>query len=180
MWKKLAFGAAALAFLLLANLNLYCRVSINGQELEGLFSPEAVDRCEAIASRAAEEILSGPALMPEAQRRYQLSLFQPDGDELRLSDCILRSVTGVKSVNGVYINGILLGTVADGEELLTRLQGYISGQMPNVAATGSIDGDLQLRQIYSRSNRETNYDDMILLISGMAPVMYFDETGRYV
>ena len=43
-----------------------------------------------------------------------------------------------------------------------------------------ISGDLRIRPIYSRAGHETNYDDMVLLISGMAPVLYVDQNGKLV
>ena len=36
MWKKPVLLALALAFMLIANLDLCCRVTVNGRELEGL------------------------------------------------------------------------------------------------------------------------------------------------
>ena len=49
MWKKLVLGALALFLMAAANLNCRCRVSIGGMELEGLYSPRAVDRCIEVA-----------------------------------------------------------------------------------------------------------------------------------
>lgn len=180
MWKKLAMGLAALALLLLSNMELCCRLTVNGQELDGLYSLSAVDRSETVAALAAEEILPGPAVMPRISRSYRLSLSPPQGDSQALTGRVLRSVTGVKLAQGVFVNGVPLGTVEDGDRLFAELRSFISGQMPNAAVYGSISGELRVRPIYSRSNRDTDYADMLLLISGMAPVIYVDETGRLV
>jgi hypothetical protein len=50
--------------------------------------------------------------------------------------------------------------------------------MPNAAVFGNISGELRICPVYSRSGHETNYEDMILLISGMAPVIYVDDSGK--
>lgn len=180
MWKKLIMSTAALAMLLLTNMELGCRLTVNGLELDGLYSPSAADRSEMVAALAAEEILSGPAVMPQIERSYRLSFSPPQGDNQALTDRVLRSVTGVKLAQGVFVNGVPLGTVEDGDRLFSEMRSFINNQMPNAAVYGSISGELRVKPIYSRSNRDTNYGDMLLLISGMAPVIYVDETGKLV
>lgn len=180
MWKKPVLLALALAFMLIANLDLCCRVTVNGRELEGLYSPSALDRSETAAACAAEEILSGRAVMPELERSYRLSLRPAGSGSAFVTGSLLRSVTGVKLANGVFVNGVPLGTVADSGVLFEKLRDYIGVQMPNAAVFGSISGELRVRPVYSRSNRDTDYYDMILLVSGMAPVFYLDESGKLV
>ena len=74
MWKKLALGVFALLFALGSNMDLCCRVWVNGCEMPGLYSPFAVDKSRTVASAAAEEIVSGPAASPAVSRRLALSL----------------------------------------------------------------------------------------------------------
>ena len=93
MWKKLIMGTIALAMLLMSNMELCCRLTVNGRELEGLYSLSDADRSEAVAALAAEEILSGPAVMPQVERSYRFSLMRPQGDSQALTDWVLRSVT---------------------------------------------------------------------------------------
>ena len=76
------------------------------------------------------------------------------------------------------MNGVFLGTVADGQLLREKTRDFISSQMPNAAVFGAISGELEIKTVYTRKNHHTNYDDMLLLISGMAPVIYTDEYGR--
>lgn len=180
MWKKLALGIFALLFALGSNMDLCCRVWVNGCEMPGLYSPFAVDKSRTVASAAAEEIVSGPAASPAVSQRLALSLRPAEGDGRVLSDAALRSVTGVKLAQGVFINGVFLGCVADGPELFSRLRGFIESQMPSAAVFGNISGEVKVRPIYSRTNQEVDYEDMVLLISGMAPVIYTDKSGKLV
>ena len=66
----------------------------------------------------------------------------------------------------------------DGELLKEKLKSYIKNQMPNRAVFGSISGELDIQGIYTRIGKKTNDEDMLLLISGMAPVIYLDAQGR--
>ena len=180
MGKKLTLVTLALLLLAASNLKLNCRVTVNGREVEGLYSLSAVDDAATVAALAAEEILQGPAVMPEMRRAYCLSFVPPDGDSPTLTDALLCSVTGVKLADVAYVNGTRLGIVEDGEELRARLERFIGSQMPTTAVSGSISGQLQIQKLYSRTNRATNYDDMVLLVTGMAPVIYVDDTGKLV
>ena len=178
MRKKLLWACLSLAFLVAVNLNICCRVSINGRTLEGLYSPAQLRRCEEAATAAAEEILPGHAVGPLIERQYCLSLIPAKGGLRPVTDTLLRSYTGVKSEDGVYVNGIFLGVVEDGEVLREKLRGFIENQMPNRAVFGNISGKMEIREVYTRSNRRTNDEDMLLLISGVAPVIYLDSEGR--
>lgn len=178
MRKKLVCTALALAFMLAANLNVCCRVSINGRELEGLYSPAQLKRCEKAAAAAAEEILPGHAVGPLIERKYSLSFVPARGGLRGVTDSLLCSYTGVKSEDGVFVNGVFLGVVEDGAVLREKLKGFIENQMPNRAVFGNISGKLEIREVYTRANRRTNDEDMLLLISGAAPVIYLDSEGR--
>lgn len=178
MWKKGALICLSLLLLAASNLHLCCRVSVGGRELEGVYSLQAVDRAMTLAANTAEEILAGPAVIPEAERRYTLSFLPPDGDEAALTDAALRAVTGVRVLDAAYVNGTRLGAVEDGEELSRRLERFITGQQPMAAVSGSISGRLEIRKEYGRSGSAVNYDDMLLLVTGMAPVIYLDADGK--
>ena len=180
MWKKLTLTGLSLLLLAASNLQLHCRVTVNGREAEGLYALSTVDDAATLATLAAEEILQGPAVMPEIHRTYCLGFSEADGDGPALADTILQSVTGVKLADVAYVNGTRLGIVEDGDELRERLERFIGSQMPTTAVSGSISGQLQIVKLYSRTNRATNYDDMVLLVTGMAPVLYVDDTGKLV
>lgn len=178
MWRKVALGSFALLLVLASNLRVNCCVSVNGTQLAGRYSPEAVDRAATAVLCAAEEILPGPAVMPQIERTYGLSFTEPAGDELLLTDAALRAVTGVKLADVAYVNGTRLGIVEDGAVLFEKLDSFIKNQQPNAAVSGSISGKLEVVKRYSRTNQATNDEDMLLLITGMAPVIYVDENGK--
>lgn len=178
--KKLGLLGLALLMLLVSNLHLYCRVTVDGRQLDGLYAPAAVKRAGQIAARAAEELLPGEAEAPRCRRACRLSLRRPDGDTAALTDALILAYPGIVLADGVFVNGVRLGTVESGAVLRERLRASILGQMPNAAVFGNISGDLRIRPIYSRAGHETNYDDMVLLISGMAPVIYVDQNGKLV
>ena len=178
MGKKAVLLWGALLLLLLCSTRLCCRVSVNGQEQEGLYSLFAVDRAATAAARAADELSPGAPLMPQIRRSYRLSLRAPDGDEQALADTLLQAVPGIKLADVVFVNGLRLGTVEDGEELFRRLQSYIENQQPHAAVSGSISGELRVKKLYTLASPPTNYDDMLLLVTGVAPVIYVDANGR--
>ena len=129
------------------------------------------------AERAAEEILPGFADMPETERHYMLSLSRPDGSRAELADALLRSTPGVTVNSAVYVGGVRLGNVPDSAEFQTGLDSYIRNTMPTWAVNGYLSRGVEFRTQYSRTGSETNEDDMILLVTGMAPVLYSDGSG---
>ena len=52
--------------------------------------------------------------------------------------------------------------------------------MPTSAVGGTFSEELSVRRVYTRSGSATNYDDMVLLVSGMAPAVYVDREGNRV
>ncbi len=180
MRKKLLLLSLSLLALVAANLNLCCRVTVDGKRLDALYRPEQVREGQQIARDAAEEILAGSVHLPVLTRRYRLSLRPADGPLPQLTDALLSGVAGVAQADAVFINGVPLGTVADGRLLLDRLHASIRGQMPNAAVVGNLSGELQIHPVYTRSGSNTEDEDMILLITGMAPVVYLNENGRVV
>lgn len=180
MYKKVIILLLALAFAVGANMDICCSVSMDGQELEGLYSPFAADKSMEAAAAAAEELLEVPAVLPRMTKHYRLSLRPAEGDARDISDAALRAVSGVRLADGVFVNGVYMGSVEDGTELFFHLREFILNQMPNAAVFGNISGKATVRKMYSRASRMTDYDDMVLLISGMAPVIYVDENGKLV
>lgn len=173
--------------LLLALLGLLCtslrpqyRVTVDGAELPGTYSPAALRRGERAAGEAADEILRWDAKMPETGRRLCLRLRPAPDDIAALTDALLQSVSGLSLADSVSVNGIRLGTVPDGQQLCARLRESILGRMPAAAVSGNISGRLELRRVYTRADANTDYEDMVLLITGMAPVIYLDGGGKLV
>lgn len=178
MWKKIVLGCFALGLMLLTNLHPGCTISVNGEEIRGLYSYRDAKYCQELAELTAEEVLETLAVGPDIKKKWSLSIIPPMGGKIYATDAILSAYPGVKRADGVYVNGVFLGTVQDGEVLKEKTRTFITSQMPNAAVFGSISGDLEISPVYTRKNSFTNYDDMLLLISGMAPVIYTDEYGR--
>ena len=177
MWKKLLLSALALSFAAAANMHLCCSLRVDGQELAGLYSPVDADRARTAAGAAAEEIVAGPAQTPQLSRRYRLSLHPPGGAVPKVCAAMLDATPGVERSQGVYVSGVYLGSVADREELLSSLRQFITGQLPTWAKTGYLSQELITRPQYGRAGSQTPVEDMVLLVSGMAPVMYSDGQG---
>lgn len=180
MWKKVSLGGFALLLVLLANTHMACRVSINGVTAEGSFSPWAHDRGLLAAARAADEILPGSTHLPELDTAYTLSLRPPAGSAAELSDAVLRSTEGVELLEGVFVNSVPLGKVENGDKLLERLRAYLYNTMPTAAVSGTFSEELAIRPLYTRAGSATDYDDMVLLVSGMAPAVYIDPEGNRI
>ena len=84
------------------------------------------------------------------------------------------------SADAVRINGTALGTVANGERLLSELRRTIRGDMPADAAVGNLGGRLQIYPVYTRSGLERSAEDMLADILAAAPAFYLDDDGRRV
>ena len=150
MWRKGLALLLSLGFVAVANMDLCCAVAINGQKLEGLYSPFAADQSMEAAAAAAEEILEVPAVLPELKKSYRLSLYPAEGDARTISDAALRSVSGLRLADGVFVNGVYIGSVDDGEELFLHLREFILNQMPNAAVFGNISGKATFSMAVSR------------------------------
>ena len=105
--------------------------------------------------------------------------FRPAGDDVpALTAALLHPISGLALADAVYVNGVPLGTVADGERFCERLRDSIRTQMPQAAVSGNISGRLELRRVYTRADANVDDADMLLLVTGMAPVIYLDPSGR--
>ena len=178
MKKKALLLGLCILVLLASNLRPSYRVTVAGTMLPGRYSFRQTEDCAAAARETAEEILAGEAPQPSMHRSLRLSLRSADGDSAALTDALLCSVRGIRVSDAVWVNGTRLGTVSDGEALCEALRGSILGQMPHAAVSGNISGRLELQRVYTRSGSDTPIDDMVLLITGMAPVVYVDAQGR--
>ena len=180
-WKpvrRLLLAGLALCLLLLANLRPVYRVTVSGETLPGSFTLRQIESSATLARNTAEEILEDEVKAPRMHRQLRLSLGRADGDGEALTDALLRSTRGITVSEQVLVNGVALGTVEDGFRLCRELRRSIAYQMPMAAVSGHISGNLELRRIYTRAGSDTPYKDMVLLITGMAPVVYVDEEGK--
>ena len=168
----------ALTFAVCSHLRPSCDFTVDGRQVKTDCSLQAAREARAAALAAAEEILPGKARLPEAKRQLHFSLKGGKDTAPALADALLRSTGGIMAGDGVYLDGQKLGTVADGRALRLRLREHINNTLPTWASSGSVKGYLELRGQYSRAAFEVSQEDMILLITGISPVMYTDGEGR--
>ena len=101
-------------------------------------------------------------------------------DFRRSWDALLRRADGIVLADGVSVNGTALGTVTDGTLLLERLYEAMRGDMPETATVARLGGNLQIHRVYSRAGHESPVWDMVLRVTGAAPVFYLDGEGKVV
>lgn len=177
MNKKLFLLPLALSFSVLSATSLCCSVTVGGRELPAHYSPGALYYGQRAAAAAIEEIASGGADIPSADLRFSLSFTPPEGTSRTLSAALMAESSDVMLTYGVYVGDKRLGSVASADALHARLERFITGQMPNWATRGEFSRAVTVRREYTRAGYIATTDDMALLISGAAPVMYFNEEG---
>lgn len=176
--RKVLLLALALGLTLASHLRpVYC-FSVQGESLPGRYSLMKARAGEAQAQEIAEEILGTTETLPALEKRFTLSLRPANGDPAALTEALLNNTEGIQMAAEVRVNGLRLGNVEDGEALQRALQRSIRGQMPLKAVSGGISGRLELRQVYTRVGSCTPNSDMVLLITGVAPVIYLDPEGK--
>ena len=141
-------------------------------------SMEAGRKAQEAALAAAEEILPGKAALPTAQRRLRFSLCPGEDSAPQLCDALLRACPGILAGDQVSVDGIPLGTVADARVLGSTLHKYINNTLPTWANSGYLSGSLRFQPHYTRADFELSPNDMLMLITGLRPVMYTDGEGR--
>jgi len=176
--KKALLLALALVFAVCSHLRPCCDFTVEGRLIQSGCSIAAARRAKEAALFAAEEILPGKAALPAAKLRLGFSLKGGKASAPALSDALLRATPGVLAGDGVYLDGQKLGCVAEGRELRQEIAAYIENTLPSWAKAGSLGGYLELRRQYTRAAYEVTTDDMIMLITGLKPVMYTDGEGR--
>jgi len=142
-------------------------------------SPHAARLAIRAAEAAAEEILPGQAALPPLVRKLRLTLGRREEDPRLLADALLRRTEGVFVRDEVSVDGRRLGFVADGAALRDTIGTYIANTLPTWACGGVLSREFSVRRCYTREGRLTPDGDMLLLITGMAPVFYFDGMGKY-
>ena len=170
----------ALLALLGANLRVQYRVSVDGTRLPGAYSAAVLREGRRAATEAAEEILRYEAKTPALEAKARLSFRRAENDVQALTEALLQRTSGVTKADAVLLNGTRLGTVADGEALCERLREAMRSTMPAAAASGNISGQIELRSVYTRADSNTPDEDMLRLITGLAPVVYIDRNGKLV
>lgn len=178
MWKKILVGAVALLLTACANLKICCSVAVDGRKLPGSYSPACVGDCIRASMLAAEEICPNSPDLPTVTMQSVLSLRPARNNRQALTDAVLRQTEGVSVMKAVYVQGTRLGTVSEECDISTLLRQNIVSQQPHAAVYGTYSGEIAVEQCYGRAGSETDSADMVLLVSGMAPVMYYDSEGE--
>ena len=175
---KILLMALALGLMLSSHLRPVYRITVEGEALPGRYSLGQAQAGEAQAREIAEEILGSTDTLCCPEKRLCLTLRRADGEAATLTEALLERTEGIQTAAEVRVNGIRLGNVEDGEALERALQRSIRGQMPLKAVSGGISGRLELRPVYTGVGSCTPYSDMVLLITGVAPVIYLDPEGK--
>jgi len=178
MKKRIIVGITSALFFLFANLGIGYTVSVGDAAPEGTFSRRQIESACAHASAVLEEISGGmsccasPKLVPRVTLCYT-------GDEKALFDAILTQTYGVQKACAVYAGGTYLGKCQDQAQLEQALHAFIYDQMPLCAARGKYSRSYTLKTVYTAMGELTPTDDMVLLVSGRSPVMYYTADGKH-
>lgn len=179
MYKKAGLLLAALLFLIGAHLRPSYDYELHGVCIASGVAPGAAKYAERVFRETAEEILPADAVLPVFCRRLHLGFSRPSDDVRAVTDALLRSTEGIVLRDEVRVNGVRLGWVSDGDALREALEAYISNTLPVWASGGRLSREPGIRRLYTRDGYLTPPGDMVLLITGAAPVFYYDQTGRY-
>ncbi len=171
-----------LALLLTASANLHvcARLSEDSGAVSELFSLGACVRGLRAAEAAAAELSDGLGAPPGLKASLVLSLPPPTTEVGKVSDFLLRHTPGVALCEACSINGLYIGCTAEGEKLREALRRHIFGTRPPGAVSGRYTEEIDIRPVYTRPGRESPAEDLRLLITGLAPVMYTDGEGKIV
>ncbi len=127
---------------------------------------------------AAEEILPGQALLPDSDMHITFTLRARSQAAPELCAALLEACPGVMAGEAVYCGEKRLGCVKDGASLCRALNRYIENTLPTWANSGHLSEGFLLCPVYTRAAYEVSNGDMLMLLTGLAPVMYTDGKGR--
>lgn len=170
-----------LALLLNAAVNLRVRwdYELAGEQIALGCSGRALRLAEEAAREAAEEILAGPAALPMGRRKARLGLRRPADAAPALTDALLRATPGVALRDDVLLGDRRVGAVTDAAAFRAALRAYIDNTVPDWAWGGVLSKPLRVERSYGRTGYASPPGDMVLLVTGAAPVLYYDAAGNY-
>ena len=177
-WKLLLL-LPALLMTAAANLRLQWDCELAGETLAEGCAGFAVQRAERAAQAAAEEILPGEASLPEARLHLRLRLHPGRASAPELTDALLRATPGVALREYVLLGDRRVGAVTDAAAFREKLRGYIDNTVPDWAWGGVLSKPLRTERCYGRTGFASTPSDMVLLVTGLAPVFYYDAEGNY-
>lgn len=175
--KKSIALALAIGFALCSHLRPSCDFTVGDELVKSGCSLAGETAARQAALAALEEILPDSAALPQYRRHIRLS-FRPGEDSSPiLCDALLRADEGVLAGSCVYVAGQRVGVVADSRDFEASFARYIGNTLPTWASSGTVR-KLELVPRYTRAEFEVGNDDMIMLVTGISPVMYTDGKGR--
>jgi len=175
--KKSFILSLALLFAIGSHLRPRLDFTVAGQRIDTACSIAAARAARAAALAAAEEILPGQSSLPEHRQHMRLSFRKSADSAPLLCDSLLCATKGVMSGSVVYVDGLRLGVIEDAESFRKSFAQYIGNTLPTWAKGGSVRG-MALIPRYTRAAFEVSDNDMIMLVTGFSPVMYYDGKGR--
>ena len=175
--KKSIILSLALLFAVGSHLRPRLDFTVSGQRIDTACSIAAAKAAKAAALAAAEEILPDKASLPECKQHMRLSFRKSADSAPLLCDSLLCATKGVMSGSVVYVDGLRLGVIEDAESFRSQFAQYIGNTLPTWAKGGSVRG-MALIPRYTRAAFEVSDNDMIMLVTGLSPVMYYDGKGR--
>ena len=179
MIKKTLLLLFSMGFLLGTHLHPCCDFELAGQRLDLACTPAAARRAKQAASAAAEEILPGAAELPELRTHVRFQLKKGADNAQALSDAILRATPGVALRETVWAGERCFGAVSDGADFLARLRDYLANTLPAWARGGVLSRPLTVRRGYGRAGYVSTPGDMVLLVTGAVPVIWYDGEGSF-
>ena len=179
MIKKALLLLLSLGFVLGAHLRPCCDFEVAGQRLDLACTPAAARRAERAAVFAAEEILPGRAELPEVKTHVRLRLKKGADQAPELADGILRATPGVALRETVWAGERCLGAVSDGADFAARLKSYLESTLPSWARGGVLSRPLTVKRGYGRAGFVSTPGDMVLLVTGAVPVIWYDGEGNF-
>lgn len=179
MLKKVFLLIFTLLLTVGSHLRPCCDYELDGVRIASGLIPREAQRAELAVRDAAEEILRENPVLPAFKKHTRLRFTRPSADTRALTDALLRSTGGIVLRSEVCVDRTRLGWVADGDALREALGSYISATLPTWASGGVLSRELCIRRLYTRDGYLTPQGDMVLLVTGAAPVFYYDQTGRY-
>jgi len=175
--KKSFILGLALLFAICSHLRPRLDFTVAGQRIDTACSIAAARAARSAALAAAEEILPGQTSLPEHRQHMRLSFRKSADSAPLLCDSLLCATDGILPGSVVYVDGLRLGVVENAESFRKSFAQYIGNTLPTWAKGGSVRG-MTLLPRYTRAAFEVSDNDMIMLVTGLSPVMYYDGKGR--
>lgn len=169
MMQKPLLLAAAVVLLLVSNLRLVF-IEPGGTAEDG-YTPGQIVRAEYVASAVLDE-LTDSAAENTPQFLPRLSLIRPQGSTKAAVHSVLSARSDISCGSSVYVNGTYLGHVSDRNALERSIRRYIAISLPSGSTSGTLDGSIEFADSYGRRDRDIDYDSMVQMIKGIAPVRY--------